>query len=113
MSPASEDTGFEASRAVGDSTFGDAFQEFIALFLQCLLRHQATRMDGPAGENELTDTRETDRAWFLFAPQCRRCCRQPDKIIGQKRGAKFNANHLRRLAANVPQIQGILDASDI
>ena len=51
-------------------------------------------MHGPAGENELTGTRETDLARFLLAPQCRRCGRQPDEIISQERRAKFNPKHL-------------------
>ncbi len=39
-------------------------------------------MHGPAGENELTGTREADRARFLFATQCGRGCRQPNKQKG-------------------------------
>ncbi|RLT04717.1 MAG: hypothetical protein DWI22_15420 [Planctomycetota bacterium] len=65
----------QPSRTIPDSTFGDPFQKVIALLPQCLPRHQPARMHGPAGENELTGTRETDRSRFLFAANGAIICR--------------------------------------
>lgn len=62
-------------------------------------------MDGPAGQDKLTGTRETDRAWFLFAEQCGGCSCESNQIVSEERCAEFDADHFGRLAANMTEIQ--------
>jgi len=113
VAAAFEDAGFKSSGSVGHFAGGDLLEHQQEEFFQSRLLHQAARHLHPRRQDILAGAGETDLARLLAVQQGRGGRRRANQIVSQNRRPDFPMNHLGRLAANVPQVQGRFDTANI
>ena len=75
--------------------------------------HGATRQKHPRRKNILAGTREADLSRLFVVQQSSRSSSRADQVVTQQCRPQLLANHLRRLATHMTQIQRVLDTSDV
>ncbi len=71
------------------------------------------RQQNPRGQDGLAGQSEAQTTWLLAVYDCGRRDHFSDQIVCQQSHPQFPTNHVRRLATDVVQAQGLLDHSDI
>lgn len=113
MSSSFDDSWFQAAGSVCDFAGGDLFEHQQQIVLQHGRIDLPTGQLHPRGQHILAGAREADLAG-AFVMQQRGCRRsRANEILAENRCPHFAANHGRRLAAQVTQIQIRLDTSGI
>ena len=112
MATAFKDAGFDSAGAIGDDDLADSFQQRLAETSN--LRWEIPWAEHhPGREQMLARSGEADLARLFAVQQGGGGRRGADEVVGQQRRPQFLANHLRRLAADMVQMERLLDRADI
>ena len=106
-----DNTRLKSAWSIGDFASGDLIEHREAVVSEVV--DVAQRELHPRGQEILACAREADLAWLFVVQQGRAGGSDANQIVGQDRRPDFAANHLGRLAANMSEIQRVLDTADI
>mgnify|MGYP006902140135 CR=1 FL=1 len=111
MSASLEHSGFNASGTIGDLGTSDTSQDAVDQGRR--IANDPAGRQQPGRQNALARPGEADLTWLLAMK--RRGCGDDlaDHIVGQQDHPQFDADHLRRLASQVVQPQGVFEVTDV
>ena len=113
MSASFENPWFESARPVGDLAGGDLAEHRQAMMDHLRGGYQRAGKRHPRREHVLAGRGEADLSRLFAVQQGGGGRRRADQVVGQQDGPEFATDHLRRLAANMSEIQVGLDAANV